>query len=317
MIDMTGAMSTSLTKATSTSLAEFNSEGLGAKDRFHRLISSHLQDYEQEAFGASGTCGYLLNRSYEKYREASMVSAKNHGETLLSHQTRYENAINTINSTLVGCIDKNEALIKEEGKGMLTNFRENIDRLGKVSASVEWVLQSAWMELEKTPQYSAEHSWPIVSRTAIMTHIQDMIRHTKSYMTIALPTLSGAPLEDIQKIKKATRATLIVSDGKNEPKQEQALTELAKMGNVSIRASPGLAYYGCTKDSEEILLAPMTQKENETIGIASTEDGYIDLFEKLVLPALLAPSYDLKEPGKKQSTSKTTKIERTSKEEET
>jgi sugar-specific transcriptional regulator TrmB len=317
MIDMTGVMSTSLTKATSTSLAEFNSEGLGAKDRFHRLISSHLQDYEQEAFGASGTCGYLLNRSYEKYREASMVSAKNHGETLLSHQTRYENAINTINSTLVGCIDKNEALIKEEGKGMLTNFRENIDRLGKVSASVEWVLQSAWMELEKTPQYSAEHSWPIVSTTAIMTHIQDMIRHTKSYMTIALPTLSGAPLEDIQRIKKATRATLIIGDGKNEPKQEQTLTELAKMGNVSIRASPGLAYYGCTKDSEEILLAPMTQKENETIGIASTEDGYIDLFEKLVLPALLAPSYDLKEPGKKQPTSKTTKIERTPKEEET
>jgi sugar-specific transcriptional regulator TrmB len=317
MTDITTAMGSSLTKTTNTSVAEFKSEGLGAKDRFNRLIASHLQDYEQEAFGASGTCGYLLSRSYEKYRETSMVSQKNHAETLLAHQTRYENATNTTVSALIGCIDKNEALIKEEGKGLLTNFRENIDRLGKVSSSVEWVLQSAWMELEKAPQYSAERSWPIVSRTAIMAHIQDMVRHTKSYMTIALPTLSGAPLEDIQRVKKAIRIALLVSDAKSDQKQEQALVELAKMGNVNIRASPGLSYFGCTKDSEEILLAPVTQKDDETVGIASTEDGYIDLFEKLVLPALLASSYDLKEPAKKQPTPKTIKEERTPKDEET
>lgn len=295
MTEINATMNTSLTKSTGTFLAEFNSEGLGAKDRFHRLMSSHLQDYEQEAFGAGGTCGYLLSRSYEKYRETSMTSQKNHSETLLAHQTRYENAMNTMNSTLVGYIDKNEALIKEQAKGIQSDFRANIDRLSKVSASVEWVLQSAWMELDKVPMLTGEKTWPVVTKAAMMTHIKDMIKRTKSHVMIMLPTLSEAPLEEISKAKKAVRVALIVGEPKDNGNQAALLTGLSKMGNVSLRASSDLAYYGCSMDSEEILFAPIAQKDSDLVGLASIGDGYIELFEKILAPALLGSSYDIKE----------------------
>jgi sugar-specific transcriptional regulator TrmB len=301
MMDKTATMNTSLTKATSTSIAEFSSEGLGAKDKFQRLVSSHLQDYEQEAFGAAGTCGYLLSRSYEKYRETLMTSQKNHSETLLAHRARYENSISTMNSTLVGCIDKNEALMTEQAKGMLTDFRNNIDRLSKVSASVEWVLQSAWMELARSQSSDGYKTWPIVTKAAMISHIQDMIKRTKSYIMMMLPTVSEAPLEEICKVKKATRVTLVVGEVKGEERQEQTLAEIAKMGNVSLRASPGLGYYGCSRDSEEILFTPFAEKDNELVGLASVEDGYVELFDKILAPALLGSSSDLKEPAKPQT----------------
>jgi sugar-specific transcriptional regulator TrmB len=302
MNDTTATMNASLTKSTGTFLAEFNSEGLGAKDRFQRLISSHLQDYEQEAFGAGGTCGYLLSRSYEKYRETSMANQKNHSETLLAHQTRYENTLNTMNSALVGYIDKNEALIKEQAKSFLADFRANIDRLAKVSASVDWVLQSAWMELDKVPILTGDKTWPVATKAAIMTHIKDMIKRTKSHIMIMLPTLSEAPIEEISRIKRTVRVALIVGEPKADENQAQLVAGLSKMGNVSLRASADLVYFGCSKDSEEILFAPTAQKDSDLVGLASVEDGYIDLFEKILTPALLGSSYDMKESTTPQTT---------------
>jgi sugar-specific transcriptional regulator TrmB len=302
MVDTTSAIGASISKLTSTSLGEFKSEAAGAKEKFQRLISSHLQDYEQEAFGAGGTCGYLLSRSYERYREISMVNEKNLQEALLTHQTRFENSMNNTDSTLMGCIDKNEALLKEETRKALANFRENIDKLRKASASVEWVLQSAWMELEKSPMFGGEKSWPLVTKVALMSHVQDMIKRTKSHIMIMLPTVSDAPLEEIPKVKKATRVTLVVGETKGDEKQMQALAEIAKMGNVSLRASTDLSCYGCSKDSEEILFAPMAQKDTELVGLVSIGDPYIELFEKILTPALLGSSYDLKESAKPQTT---------------
>jgi hypothetical protein len=302
--NITATVNTSLSKSTGTFLAEFNSEGVGAKDRFHRLISSHLQDYEQEAFGASGTCGYLLSRSYEKYRETLMTSQKNHSETLLAHQTRYQNALNTMNSALVGYIDKNDALLRDQAKGILSDFRSNIDRLSKVSASVEWVLQSAWMELAKSQTSGGYKTWPIVTKAAMISHIRDMIKRTKSHIMMMLPTMAEAPLEEISKIKKATRVTLVVGGSDGEKKQDQILAELSRMGNISLRVSTDLGYYGCSRDSEEILFTPFAEKDSDLVGLASIEDGYVELFDNILAPALLGSSSDLKEPSKPPTTAR-------------
>ncbi|WXG44585.1 MAG: hypothetical protein WED04_11225 [Promethearchaeati archaeon SRVP18_Atabeyarchaeia-1] len=304
MVDTTSTICTSLTKLTNTSLGEFKSEAAGAKERFQRVISSHLQDYEQEAFGAAGTCGYLLSRSYERYREISMVNEKNLQETMLTHQTRFENSMTNTDSTLIGYIDKNEALLKEETRKSLANLSESIDKLRKTSASVEWVLQSAWMELEKSPMFGGEKSWPVVTKVALMSHVQDMIKRTKSHIMIMLPTVSEAPLEEIPKVKKATRVTLVVGETKGDEKEMQTLAEIAKMGNVSLRASADLSCYGCSKDSEEILFAPMAQKDTELVGLVSIGEPYIELFEKILTPALLGSSYDLKESAKPQTAPK-------------
>jgi len=306
MLNTTSTMSTSLSNLTNSTIEGFASEAAGAKERFHRIISTDLQNYTQGAIGTSGTCGYLLTRSYEKYREVSMVNEKKLTEIFLTHQSRYENAIKTMNSNLIGVIDKSEALLRQEDKKILANFRDNIDKLKKASGSVEWVLQNAWMELEKAPQLAAEKTWNIVGKAAVMTRIQDMVKRTRSHIVIAFPTLLEAPLMDIAKVKKATRVTLLVPAKKHEQKDEQMLRELSKSGNITVRVSPDLPYFGCSKDSEEVLLAPMTQKDNELVGVASTQDEYTQLFDKIVLPALLAPSYDFKESTEEKPVSKAT-----------
>jgi hypothetical protein len=304
MVDTTSTIGSSLSNLTSTSMGEFKSEASGAKENFQRLISSHLLDYEQEAFGAAGTCGYLLSRSYEKYRETSMVNERNLQEALLTHQTRFENFMNNTNSTLVGCLDKNEALLKDETKKILATFRENLDKQKKASASVEWVLQSAWMELERNPMFGGERTWPVVTKAALLSHMQDMIKRAKSQIMIMLPTLSGAPLEEIPKVKKATRVTLVVRETEGDEKQAQTLADISKMGNVSLRASADLAFYACSKDSEEILFAPMTQKDSELVGLVSIGDPYIELFEKIIAPPLLGSTYDVRESAKPQTTAR-------------
>nr|MDO8135541.1 hypothetical protein [Candidatus Njordarchaeum guaymaensis] len=296
-LNTVSTMSTSLTKITNASLEGFKSEAIGAKEGFHRIVSSHLQEYEQDAFGASGTCGYLLTRSYEKYREVSMVNERKMNETLLTNQTRCDKAISTINSSLIGVIERNEALIKEETKNVLASFRESIEKLRKASTGAELVLHSAWMELEKTPQFAAEKTWQVVTRTAIMSHIQEMVKRTRSNIVIVLPTIKEAPLEDIKSVKKATRVTLVLSDIAGDQKETDMLAEMSRQANMTIRAGPNLFCFGCSRDNEEMLFSPVAPTDNELVGVVSTMDNYVQFFDRIILPALLGGSHDLKEPS--------------------
>jgi len=295
-LNTSSTMSASLSKITNMSLEEFKSEALGAKERFRRIMSSHLQEYEQDAFGASGTCGYLLTRSYEKYREISMVNERKLSETLLTNQTRCENAINTINSNLTGVIERNEALIKEETKNALAIYRDNIDKLRKASTGAEQVLHSAWMELEKTPQFAAEKTWQAVTRTAIMSHIQEMVKRTRSHIVVVLPTLKEAPLDEIKSARKSTRVTLVLSDMTGDQKEIGMLAEVTRQTNVTIRAARDISCFGCSRDNEEMLFAPLAPTDSELVGVVSTMENYVQFFDRFVLPALLGSSHDLREP---------------------
>jgi sugar-specific transcriptional regulator TrmB len=288
-------MTNAVSKTTDTSLEAFKSESLGAKERFQGIISSHLQEYEREAFGAGGTCGYLLTRSYEKHREVSMVNERKTNEALLTNQTRCENAITKTNTNLVGVIERNEALIKDESKGLLAGFQDNVDKLRKASAGAERVLHGAWMELEKTPQYSIEKTWQAVTRTAIMAVIQEMVKRTRSHIVIVLPSIREAPLEDIKNVKKATRVTLVLSDLAADLKETEILAEMTRQANITIRVGPNLTCFGCSRDNEEMVFAPVAEKDDELVGVVSSMENYVQFFEKLILPALLGSSHDIKE----------------------
>jgi hypothetical protein len=281
-------------------LDAFKSEATGAKERFLRIVSSHLQQHEQDAFGIGGTSGYLLNRSLEKHREISMVNERRLAEALLTSQTRCENTLNTMNTSVAGVIERNEALLKEEAKNVLTSFHDNLDKLRKASAGAELVLHSAWMELEKTPQFAAEKTWQVVSRTAIMLHIQEMVKRSRSSIVILLPTLAEAPLDDIRSVRKATRVTLVVSNMAGDQRETEMLAEMSRQANITIRAGPDLPCFGCSRDNEEMLFAPVSQTDGELVGVVSTMDNYVQFFERIILPALLGLSRDVKEPPAQQ-----------------
>jgi hypothetical protein len=294
-LEAISTITNAVSKTTDSSLETFKSESVGAKERFQGIISSHLQEYERESFGAAGTCGYLLTRSYEKHREVSMVNERKISETLLTNQTRCENAINKTNTSLTGVIERNEALIKDESKGLLAGFRDNIDKVRKVSAGAEGVLHAAWMELEKNPQYSTEKTWQAVTRTAIMAVIQEMVKRTRSHIVIVLPSIREAPLEDIKNVKKTTRVTLLLSDLTADQRETEMLAEMTRQANITVRVGPNLSCFGCSRDNEEMVFAPVAEKDDELVGVVSSMENYVQFFEKLILPALLGSSHDIKE----------------------
>jgi hypothetical protein len=304
-LNTVSTITNALSKTTNSSLESFKSEALGARERFQKIVSTHLQEYEQEAFGAGGTCGYLLTRSYEKYREVSMVNERKVSETLLTNQTRCENALTKMNTSLTGVIERNEALIKDEAKNSSASFREGIEKLRKASAGAERVLHAAWMELEKTPQFNVEKTWQAVTRTAIMAIIQEMVKRTRSHVVIVLPNIREAPLQDIKSVKKATRVTLVLSDMTGDEKETEMLAEMTRQTNITIRVGSNLTCFGCSRDNEEMIFAPTAEKDNELVGVVSSMENYLEFFDKVILPAMLGSSHDIKESGSQPREAKT------------
>jgi sugar-specific transcriptional regulator TrmB len=150
-----------------------------------------------------------------------------------------------------------------------------------------------------------EKTWQAVTRTAIMAIIQEMVKRTRSHVVIVLPNIREAPLQDIKSVKKATRVTLVLSDMTGDEKETEMLAEMTRQTNITIRVGSNLTCFGCSRDNEEMIFAPTAEKDNELVGVVSSMENYLEFFDKVILPAMLGSSHDIKESAAQPRDAKT------------
>ena len=69
------------------------------------------------------------------------------------------------------------------------------------------------------------------------------------------------------------------------------ITKMKSFGNIQFRQLKSAGkYWAITRDAEEVILAPAADKEEDVIGLVSTEEGYRDLYSKFIGPVFLAES---------------------------
>jgi hypothetical protein len=154
-------------------------------------------------------------------------------------------------------------------------------------------MRTAWAEITDTQQINADKTWHCVTKQAVLQHMKDMLKRTKSTVTIVVPALQEAPIKEVKEISKAIRINIIA--GIDETQDKKVLRELFAQGNVRLWSLTEKDYISCTRDAEEVLIAPVARKDIDCVATVSIEENYVKLYHRFIGPMWMASSREVKE----------------------
>jgi F0F1-type ATP synthase membrane subunit b/b' len=257
------------------------------------LLSQHIRSYTE----AVNRIMIELNSMLDKHFEDCSLLTKDFGtklnELLNLHENKFEAASNRMVEGLATTIDQDEAALKSSSTKMLKEFTDNTTSASKEANSTENLMRAAWAEITDTQQINADKTWHYVTKRAVLGHVRDMVKRTKSTVTIVVPSIEEAPLREVKEISRAIRIQIIT--GVDETVHGRLLRELFMQGNVRIWSLAEKDYISCTRDAEEVLIAPVARKDIDCVATVSVEENYVKLYHKFIGPMWMASSREIKE----------------------
>lgn len=267
---------------------DYKEEGESVKGAIAAVLSQHLKEYTESVNRAIGEISTTFTEHFEDCNRLTEDFGQKLDELLVTHQDKYERTSIKMTEGLTNCINQDEKAINDTSQKMLKKFTDNTTTTAREAGSVENLMRAAWAEIIDTQQINADKTWHYVTKQAILHHIKDMAKRTKSTVTIVVPNLEEAPLKEVKEISRAIRINIIA--GIDEIQHKKLLKELFTQGNVRIWNRTEKDYMSCTRDAEEIIIAPVAGKDMDCVALVSVEEGFIKLIMKIVGPMWLASS---------------------------
>jgi hypothetical protein len=143
------------------------------------------------------------------------------------------------------------------------------------------VLSKVWERVGATDFPGAKDFWTVSTRTAVLAHISDMVQRAKSKITLILAYPTEIPTEMLVELKSTTGVELVVTEG---GLLTDKVRPLVGRGNIRVRTRTEMDVYACVRDSEEVLLAPVTKDDRDVIGIATEDPGFVKFVMGVVGP---------------------------------
>jgi hypothetical protein len=257
------------------------------------LLSEHVKNYTEAVNIVITELNSILAKHFEDCSTLTQNFGRRFSELLTLHQNKYEAASNRIVEGLTTTIDQDEAALNGSSNKMLNEFTDNTTRTAKEAGSTENLMRAAWAEITDTQQINADKTWHYVTKRAVLEHMKDMVKRTKSTVTLVVPNIEEVPIKEVKEISRAIRIQIIA--GVDENLHKRLLKELFTQGNVRIWSLTEKDYISCTRDAEEVLIAPVARKDIDCVATVSVEENYVKLYHKFIGPMWMASSREIRE----------------------
>jgi hypothetical protein len=267
---------------------DYREECQSIKGTIGSVFSQHVRNYTESVNSAIGEIGKSFAEHFEDCNKLTEDLGLKLEELLGIHKDRFEKTAILMTKGLTDCVDQDEAAIDGTSRKMLQEFTNNTIKIASEAGSIENLMRTAWAEIIDTQQINADKTWHYVTKTAVLHHMKDMVKRTKSTVTIVVPDLKDAPIKEVKEISKAIRINIVA--GIDETIHKNLLRDLLSQGNIRLWNLTEKNYISCTRDAEEVLLAPVAQKDTDCVALVSVEEGFIKLIMKIVGPMWLASS---------------------------
>ena len=215
---------------------------------------------------------------------------------LADHKSKYEENAKTLETSLSNTTQETTKDIKDAVANFTLEFMTSIDDATEFAEKNEEKLSDIHQASKKVEETSKVNTWHTVGRNALISAIKDAIYRVKSSVIVVMPTVIPEILKLISEFafqKKAVR--FLLTSHWDMGQYGNIIQKMKQLGNIQFRnlTSQG-EYYACTRDAEEIIIAPATDKEGELISIHSTQEGYAKLYSSVIGPMFLSNSRPIK-----------------------
>ena len=174
-----------------------------------------------------------------------------------------------LNSQMV----KVEQQLEHEISALTYSIKEMKQKLNKISELSQAVGVS---EATDTSILSSDL---VVGETAIIMMLRDLTLRAKASLTILMPRPELQTLIAASKLPTRTRIS-IIGDFRKVP--ESTLKKILSSSNVRLKQLDTVDFWGCIRDSEELLVCPEPKhpEKEGLIGVFTTNENLVELFSQ-------------------------------------
>jgi len=217
-------------------------------------------------------------------------------DMLSDHKTKYEQNAKTLQNSLSNTTKDTTQNLKDAIADFTLQFMNSIDDATELAETNEDKLKDIHKASSSIPEISKVTTWQVIGKDAMVAAIKDAIYRVKSSVIIVTPYVVPEILQVVSEYafqKKAVRFMLT----SHFPLDQYAgiINKMKQLGNVQFRQLQSKGeFFAVTRDAEEVILAPATEKEADMIAVVSNQSGYAKLYSQFIGPIFQANSRPIK-----------------------
>lgn len=221
---------------------------------------------------------------------------RNLSEMLTDHKAKYEENAKTLQNSLSNTTRDTTQNIKDAIADFTLQFMNSIDDATELAENNDEKLKDIYNASSAIPEISEITTWQVVGRDALIAAIKDAVYRTKSSIIIVTPVVIPEVLQVVSEYayqKKAARFMLTSFWDMNQ--YGAIIQKMLSLGNIQFRQlNTSGEFYAVTRDAEEVIIGPYTDKESDMISVISNQSAYAKLYSQFIGPIFQANSRPIK-----------------------
>ena len=217
-------------------------------------------------------------------------------EMLSDHKSKYEENAKMLQNSLSNTTKDTAQNIKDAIADFTLQFMNSIDDGTELSEHNQDKLKDIFNASSALPEIAEITTWQVIGRDAMVAAIKDAIYRTKSSVIVVTPVVIPEVLQVVSEFafqKKAARFMLTSHFPMDQ--YGDIIRKMMKLGNIQFRQLNTQGdFYAVTRDAEEVIIGPYTDKESEMISVVSNQDSYAKLYSQFIGPIFQANSRPIK-----------------------
>ena len=217
-------------------------------------------------------------------------------EMLSDHKSKYEENAKTLQNSLSNTTKDTAQNIKDAIADFTLQFMNSIDDGTELTEQNEDKLKDIFNASSALPEIAEITTWQVIGRDAMVSAIKDAIYRTKSSVIIVTPVVIPEVLQVVSEFafqKKAARFMLTSHFPMDQ--YGDIIRKMMSLGNIQFRQLNTQGdFYAVTRDAEEVIIGPYTDKESDMISVVSNQASYAKLYSQFIGPIFQANSRPIK-----------------------
>ena len=215
---------------------------------------------------------------------------------LADHKTKYETNAKTLQNSLSNTTRDTIQNVKDAIADFTLQFMNSIDDATELGENNEDKLSDIHNASSSIPEISEVTTWQVVGRDAMISIMKDAIYRVKSSIIVVMPEVVPEILQVVSEYAFQKKAVRFMLTSKFDlQKYGGIINKMKQLGNIQFRQLQKRAdFYALTRDAEEVILCPHSEKESEMIAVVSNQSAYSILYSQFIGPIFQANSRPIK-----------------------
>ena len=212
------------------------------------------------------------------------------------HKDRFKDVSGKLEASNKQTVDDTIQKIKDSIADFTLTFMNKIDDAFSLGEKTEEKLTEIANAASAVRPIEPIKTWHIIGKAGLITYLKDVIWRTKSSIIIVTPEVVPEILELIAQVAYERKAQkFFLTTHWDLASYGDVIRKMSVLGNVQFRQLKTAGeYWAVTRDAEEIMLAPSTNKDNDLVCVISDQEGYAKLYSQFIGPMFQANSQPLK-----------------------